>query len=76
MPSLSETTLAFPLIPTLMMELHCLIGLVAARTGYHRGGDLGQWLLWGILGGTVALITARYGDRLPFKRLSPQRVQY
>lgn len=41
-----------------MLFLHCLIGLIAAQVAYRRGGDLGLWLLWGTVGGTLALITA------------------
>jgi hypothetical protein len=42
----------------LPMFLHCLIGLVAAQVACRKGYDLGIWLLWGTLGGTVALIDA------------------
>jgi hypothetical protein len=60
--SLTETSaIVWPLVPGLMLWLHCLIGLIAARTAYRRGGDLGLWLPWGLLGGTLALITALLG---------------
>ncbi|MFH7243903.1 MAG: hypothetical protein ACHWZW_13755 [Spirulina sp.] len=42
----------------LPMFLHCLIGLVAAQVAFRKGYDLGIWLLWGIVGGTPALIDA------------------
>ncbi|MEB3288565.1 MAG: hypothetical protein VKI82_01545 [Leptolyngbya sp.] len=42
----------------LPMFLHCLIGLVAAQVAGRKGYDLGRWLLWGLLGGTVALLDA------------------
>ncbi|MGF1569999.1 MAG: hypothetical protein ACFCVD_18340 [Nodosilinea sp.] len=35
---------------------HCAIGLVAARLAHRKGYDLGRWLVWGAIGGTVALI--------------------
>ncbi|WP_263970673.1 hypothetical protein [Leptolyngbya sp. KIOST-1] len=46
--------------------LHCLIGLVAAQVAHRKGYDLGLWLVWGMVGGTVALIDAwRRPRRLP-----------
>lgn len=42
----------------LPMFLHCLIGLVAAQVAFRKGYDLSRWLLWGLVGGTVALIDA------------------
>lgn len=57
--SLTETSvIVWPLVPGLMLWLHCLIGLMAARTAYRRGGDLGLWIPWGLVGGTLALLTA------------------
>jgi hypothetical protein len=55
-PSLAA--IAFPLSVSFMLLLHCLIGLVAARIAYRNGGDLGVWMLWGAIGGTLALVTA------------------
>ncbi|WOD39372.1 hypothetical protein [Nodosilinea sp. E11] len=50
----------------LPLFLHCTIGLVAARVAYGKGYDLGLWLLWGTLGGTVALVDAlRRSPQLP-----------
>lgn len=38
--------------------LHCAIGLVAAMLAYRKGYDLGLWMVWGLVGGTVALVDA------------------
>lgn len=38
--------------------LHCVIGLVAAQVAHRKGHDLGLWIVWGMVGGTVALIDA------------------
>lgn len=46
------------------LYLHCVIGLVAARAAYAKGYDLGLWLVWGAIGGTVALIDALRRPRL------------
>jgi hypothetical protein len=35
---------------------HCLIGLVAAQMAQRKGYDLGRWIIWGMVGGTVALV--------------------
>ncbi len=40
------------------MFLHCLIGLVAAQVAQRKGYDLSVWMLWGMVGGTVALVDA------------------
>lgn len=46
------------------MLLHCIIGLVAAQVAFRKGYDLGLWVLWGTLGGTIALLDAlRRPDR-------------
>lgn len=46
------------------MLLHCIIGLVAAQVAFRKGYDLGLWILWGTLGGTIALLDAlRRPDR-------------
>lgn len=50
--------IGLPLTVTVMMLLHCIIGLVAARMAYRKGADLGLWLIWGMIGGTLSLITA------------------
>ncbi|MEY3299779.1 MAG: hypothetical protein RLZZ597_3039 [Cyanobacteriota bacterium] len=49
----------------LPMFFHCLIGLVAAQVACRKGYDLGIWLLWGLLGGTVALLDALRRPRQP-----------
>jgi hypothetical protein len=42
----------------LPMFLHCVIGLVAAQVAQRKGYDLGLWMVWGMVGGTVALVDA------------------
>ncbi|HIK45849.1 MAG TPA: hypothetical protein IGR64_13350 [Leptolyngbyaceae cyanobacterium M65_K2018_010] len=51
------------------MLLHCAVGLVAAQVAFRKGYDLGPWMLWGTIGGTVALLDA---FRRPPRRL-PER---
>jgi len=53
---------------TLLMLAHCAIGLGAALVAQRKGYDLGLWILWGTLGGTVALIDAL---RRPRRTLPP-----
>ena len=50
--------IGFPLSVVVMLLLHCAIGLVAAQLASRRGADLGLWLLWGMVGGTLSLVTA------------------
>lgn len=50
--------IGFSLSVVVMMLVHCLIGLVAAQLAYRRGADLGTWLVWGMVGGTLSLATA------------------
>ncbi|MEM1280998.1 MAG: hypothetical protein AAGG53_13490 [Cyanobacteria bacterium P01_H01_bin.152] len=38
--------------------LHCAIGLTAAQVAHRKGANRGFWLIWGLIGGTIALITA------------------
>lgn len=40
----------------LMLNLHCLIGGVAAVIARRQGRSLALWLILGLIGGTVALI--------------------
>lgn len=42
----------------LPMLLHCVIGLIAAQVAFRKGYDLGLWLLWGLVGGSIALLDA------------------
>ncbi len=42
----------------LPLFLHCIMGLVAAMMAHRKGYDLGLWMLWGMVGGTVALVDA------------------
>ena len=50
--------IGFPLSVVVMLLLHCLIGLVAAQIAQRKGADLSFWLIWGLIGGTLSLITA------------------
>ena len=47
----------FPLV-YLPMFLHCVMGLAAAQVAQRKGYDLGLWMVWGAVGGTVALVDA------------------
>lgn len=60
--------IGLPLSIAVMLFFHCLIGLIAAQMAYRKGADLGVWLLWGMVGGTLALVTAL---RLPVQQGSP-----
>lgn len=63
----SPTSTGLPLVNGVMLLLHCLIGLVAAQLAQRKGRRLGPWFVWGMVGGTLALITAlrcaSVGDR-------------
>ncbi|MBO0349092.1 hypothetical protein J0895_08245 [Phormidium pseudopriestleyi FRX01] len=37
---------------------HCIMGLLAARVAKRKGYNLSLWLIWGLIGGTVAFVTA------------------
>jgi hypothetical protein len=52
--------LELPIIPTvsLLAVLHCAIGLTAAAIAYRKGLNQNRWLVWGLIGGTVALVMA------------------
>lgn len=56
LPDLAAVGLPLPV--AIMMLLHCAIGLVAAQLADRKGADLGFWLIWGMVGGTLSLITA------------------
>jgi len=49
-----------PIDPTLyfLLNLHCLIGGIAAVVAARKGYRLGVWLIIGLIGGTAALIAA------------------
>lgn len=49
-----------PIDPTLylLLNLHCLMGGIAAVVAAKKGYGLGQWLVWGLVGGTGTLIVA------------------
>ncbi len=42
----------------ILMILHCVIGTAAAFVAKSRGRNFNVWLGWGLVGGTIALITA------------------
>jgi hypothetical protein len=42
----------------LLFSAHCLIGGVAAIVAQSKGRRLWVWLIWGLIGGTAALIMA------------------
>ena len=50
--------IGLPLSVVAMLSLHCLMGLLAAQLAHRKGADLGGWLIWGMIGGTGALVTA------------------
>lgn len=49
-----------PVDPALyiMLNLHCLIGGIAAVVAWRKGYPLGTWMIWGLIGGTIALVYA------------------
>lgn len=42
----------------IMLVLHCVIGVGAAILAQRKGFDYGVWLVWGLVGGTAALVHA------------------
>jgi len=51
---------------SILMVLHCVIGTAAAFVAKSRGRNFNIWLGWGLLGGTIALITTFL---LPVKKI-------
>jgi hypothetical protein len=53
-------TFSPPIDPLLyiLLNLHCLIGGIAATIAYRKGRKLTTWLVLGLIGGTVALVAA------------------
>jgi hypothetical protein len=53
---------SLPIDPTLylLLNLHCIIGGVAAAIARAKGRSLGLWLILGLIGGTAALIAALF----------------
>ncbi len=41
--------------------LHCLIGAIAALVARQKGYHYGQWLLFGLIGGSIVLAIALFG---------------
>ncbi|MEM9816979.1 MAG: hypothetical protein AAF827_11340 [Cyanobacteria bacterium P01_D01_bin.6] len=56
LPDLAASS--FPLWMAVMLLLHCAIGLVAAQIAHRKGANLRLWLIWGMIGGTLSLVTA------------------
>lgn len=50
----------FPIDPKIyfLLNLHCLLGGIAAVVAARKGYRLGRWLLIGLVGGTPALVAA------------------
>lgn len=44
--------------PYWLLTLHCVIGVGAAIIAQQKGLNLTRWVIWGLIGGTAALITA------------------
>ncbi|MEM9117672.1 MAG: hypothetical protein AAGD09_07305 [Cyanobacteria bacterium P01_F01_bin.56] len=55
LPDLAASS--FPLWMAVML-LHCEIGLVAAQIAHRKGANRRLWLIWGMIGGTLSLVTA------------------
>lgn len=41
-----------------LFTLHCIVGIVAAIVAQRKGFHRGRWLVWGLIGGTAALVAA------------------
>jgi hypothetical protein len=50
-----QMTLKWYLVP---LTLHCLMGGMAAIAAHKKGLNLKRWIIFGIIGGTPALIAA------------------
>jgi hypothetical protein len=49
----------FPLVPVLFLAIfHCIMGGLATVVAVRKGRSLNLWLLFGLIGGTVALVAA------------------
>jgi hypothetical protein len=42
----------------LLLGVHCLNGVIATIVAQSKGRNLSQWLILGLIGGTVALVAA------------------
>ncbi|KGF73584.1 hypothetical protein DO97_19120 [Neosynechococcus sphagnicola sy1] len=49
----------------LLLNLHCLLGGIAAIIAQRKGRHLGRWLILGLVGGTLALVAAIALKRIP-----------
>lgn len=45
-------------VPYILVILHCAIGVAAAIAAQRKGFPYGIWLVWGLIGGTAALVMA------------------
>jgi hypothetical protein len=45
-------------LPCILLTLHCAIGVAAAIAAQRKGFPYGVWLVWGLIGGTAALVMA------------------
>ncbi|MGP1375216.1 MAG: hypothetical protein ACTS3T_20475 [Almyronema sp.] len=45
------------LLYTLLL-LHCVMGMIAALVAQRKHLNFSLWFAWGIIGGTLALVTA------------------
>jgi hypothetical protein len=52
----------YPLL-CLMLIMHFGIGIGAAMVARRKGFNFQLWLIWGLIGGTVALVGAVLADR-------------
>ncbi len=56
LPAMSD--LPIPPAVYLLLNLHCLLGGIAAIVAARKGRPLGRWLIFGLFGGTAALAVA------------------
>jgi len=42
----------------LFLNLHCLLGGIAAMIAFKKGRRLGVWLILGLIGGTATLVAS------------------
>lgn len=40
----------------ILLSVHCLMGTIGAVVAQTKGYNLGKWLLFGLLGGTITLM--------------------
>ncbi len=42
----------------ILFTLHCIVGIIAAIVAQRKGFNRERWLIWGLIGGTAALVAA------------------